>query len=121
MCKWLSFLSYESAQDVKFLGSQVDSLSTHFHVPFLEIDAQFWSLNFGERLCRSGASQCSSNARQQFSDCERFYHVIVRPGIQGKNLVLLRISDRDHDDGCAEAQSQLATSLQPAHFRHVYV
>src|SRR5580704_8464842 len=107
MCKRLSFLHYESAEDVKFPGSQVDSHSPRVHAPFLEIDAQFWSLNFGERLYRAGASQCSSNACQQFSDCEEFYDVIIRPGIQRENLVLLRISDSDHDDGCAEGQSHL--------------
>jgi len=80
MSKRISFLHNKSAQDVKFLGSQVDSLPAHVHAPFLEIDAQFWSLNFGEMLSRAGASQCSSNAGEQFSDCERFYNVIIRPG-----------------------------------------
>src|SRR5713101_2226457 len=99
----------------------MDSLSTRLNDSFLEIDGQFWSLNFGEWLSRAGASQRSPNARQQFSDCERFYDVVVRPRIQGNNLVVFRVADCHHDNGSFKGQSNLAAGLKSGHVRHVYI
>src|SRR5258708_35962347 len=121
MCKRLSLLNHKKTQYVEFFATQVDSLAADIDYSFLKIHAQFRSLDFGERLFRSGTSQRCSNARQQFSDCERFYDVIVRPRIQSDNLVMFRVADRHHDNGPFKRQSNLAASLKPTHVRHVYV
>jgi hypothetical protein len=84
-------LNYKKAQDVEFFRTQVDSLAAGVDRSFLKTHAQLRSLDFGKRLFRTGASQRRSNARQRFSDCERFYNVIVRPRIQRDNLVMFRV------------------------------
>src|SRR5260370_34124371 len=121
MCKRLSLLNHEKAQYVEFFWAQVDSLAADLDHPSLKIDLQFRSLDFGERLFGSGTSQRCSNARQQFSDCERFYDVIVRSRIQSDNLVMFRVADRHHDNRPFKRQSNLAASLKPTHVRHVYI
>src|SRR6478752_7395309 len=93
MRKRLSFLHHKCTQDIKFFWREVDPLTPHVHYPSLEIDAQFRSLNFRKGLTRVRASERSSNTCQQFAHGEGFYDVIIGPGIQGKNLVPLRISD----------------------------
>src|SRR5207248_3617575 len=112
MCKRLSLLNHKKTQHVEFFGTQVDSLAVDIDHPFLKIHAQFRGLDFGKRLFGSGASQRSSNARQQFSDCERFYDVVVRSRIQSDNLVMFRVADCHHDNGPFKGQSNFATSLK---------
>ncbi len=119
MRKRLPLLNDESAQDVEFLGSQVNSLATNVHDSSLEIDTQFRSLDLGKRLLRSEAPERGANARQQFSDGKRFYDVIVRPRIQGDDFVSFGVADRYHDDRPLVRQANLAAGLQPAHTGHV--
>src|ERR1700724_824586 len=121
MGKRLSFVNYESAQDVKFFGSQVDSLTTNVHDSSLEIDTQFRGIDFRKRFFGTETSQRGSNARQQFSHRKGFYDVIVRARIQCDNLVLFGVADRDHDNRALKGQSNLGASLEPAHDRHVYI
>src|ERR1700721_752346 len=99
MCKRLSLLSHKKTQYVEFFGTQMDSFAADIDDSLLKIHAQFRSLDFGKRLVGSGTSQCCSNARQEFSDGERFYDVIVRPRIQSDDLVMFRVADRHHDNG----------------------
>src|SRR5229473_3575350 len=117
----LPLLNDESAQDVEFFGSQVNSLTTNVHDSSLEIDTQFRTLDLRKRLLRREASEPGSNARQQFSDRKRFYDVIVRPRIQGDNFILFGVADRYHDYRSLIRQANLAAGLQPAHARHVYI
>src|SRR5260370_12246829 len=121
MCKRLSLLNHEKAQYVEFFWAQVDSLAADLDHPSLKIDLQFRSLDFGKRLVGSRPPQRCSNARQQFSDCERLYDVIVRPRIQSDNLVMFRVADRHHDNRPFKRQSNLSAILKPTHVRHVYV
>src|SRR6267143_2243484 len=121
MCKRLSLLNHKKTQYVEFFGAQVDSLAADIDDSFLKIHAQFRSLDFGKRLFGSGTSQRCLNARQQFSDRERFYDVIVRPRIQSDNLVMFRVADCHHDNGPFKGQSNLAASLKPTHTRHVHI
>ncbi len=60
------------------------------------------------------------SASQQFSDGERL-HNVVRPPIQGDDLVIFRTADRNHGSGSFKGQSNLAASLQPTHARHVHI
>lgn len=46
----LSLLNYERVQDVEFFWTQVDSVTADIDDSLLEINAQFWSLDFGEGL-----------------------------------------------------------------------
>src|ERR1700730_5310871 len=121
MCKRLSLLSHKKTQYAEFFGTQVDSFAANIDNSFLKIHVQFRSLDFGKRLFGSGTSQRCSNARQQFSDCEGFYDVIVRPRIESDDLVMFRVADRHHENGPFKRQSNLAASLKPGHVRHVYV
>src|SRR5690349_3274007 len=121
MCKRLSLSNHKKTQYVEFFGTQVDSLAADIDYLSLKMHAQFRGFDFGKRLFGSGASQRSSNARQQFSDCEGFYGVVVRPRIQSDNLVMFRVADCHHDNGPFKGQSNLATSLKPTHARHVHI
>src|SRR3984893_487344 len=121
MCKRLSLLNHKKTQYIEFFGTQVNSLAAHMDHSLLKIHAQFRSLDFGNRLFGSRTSQRCTNARQQFSDCERFYNVIVRPRIQSDDLVMFRVADRHHDNGPFKGRSNLAASLKPTHARHVHI
>src|SRR5260370_30445901 len=121
MCKRLSLLNHKKTQYFEFFGTQVDSLAADIDYSFLKIHAQCRSLDFRKRLFGSGTSQRCSNARQQFSDCERFYDVIVRPRIESNDLVMFRVADRHHDNGPFKGQSYLGASLKPTHARHVHI
>src|SRR5258708_20545225 len=61
MRKRLALLDDQSAQDVEFFGSQVNSLTANVHYSSLEIDTQFRSLDLRNRLLRSEASERRSN------------------------------------------------------------
>jgi hypothetical protein len=52
MRKRLPLLNDESAQDVEFFGSQVNSLAPNVHDSSLEIDTQFVSLDLRKQLLR---------------------------------------------------------------------
>jgi hypothetical protein len=60
------------------------------------------------------------SARQQFSDGERL-HNVVRPPIQGDDLVMFRAADRNHGSVPFKGQSNLAASLKPTHARRVHI
>lgn len=116
----LSLLNYERAQDVEFFWTQVDSVTADIDDSLLEINAQFWSLDFGEGRIGGGPSHCRPDACQQFTDGEGFCDIVIRPRIERENLVLLRVSDGDRDNRSTKGQSNLAANLKSAHARHVY-
>src|SRR6266436_2725734 len=68
MRKRLPLLNDESAQDVEFLGSQVNSLATNVHDSSLEIDTQFRSLDLWKRLLRGASSERGASACKQLSN-----------------------------------------------------
>ena len=121
MRKRFPLLSDEKSQNIEFFGTEMGALATHVDYPSLKIDTQLPAFELRKRLFRTGPSQGRSDACQEFAHCEGFYDVIVGPGIEGENLVLLRISDGDHDDRTSEGQSNLAACLQPAHAGHVHI
>src|SRR5258708_17377710 len=68
MRKRLPLLNHESAQDVEFFRSQVNSLTTNVHDSSLEIHPQFRTVDLRKRLPRRKAAPSVSNPRQQSSD-----------------------------------------------------
>jgi len=117
----LSLLNYERAQDVEFFRTQVDSVTADIDDSLLKVNAQFRSLDFGEGLIGGGPSHCRPDACQQFADSEGFYDIVIRPRIERENLILLRVSDGDHDNRPTERQSNFAADLESAHARHIYI
>src|SRR6266481_2985252 len=108
MRKRLPMLKDESAQEVEFFGSQVNSLTTDVHDSSLEIDTQFRRLDLWKRLLRGESSERGANACKQLSHRKGFYDVIVRAGIQGDNFILFGVADRYHDDRSFIQQANLA-------------
>jgi len=74
-----SLLNDQRAQDVEFFWTQVDSVTADIDDSLLKINAQFWSLDFGEGLIGGGPSHCRPDACQQFTDGEGFYDIVIRP------------------------------------------
>jgi hypothetical protein len=109
----LSLLNYERAQDVEFFWTQVDSVTADIDDSLLEINAQFWSLDFGEGLIGGGPSHCRPDACQQFTDGEGFYDIVIRPRVERENLVLLRVSDGDRDNRALKDNRILLQTSNP--------
>jgi hypothetical protein len=93
MRKCFPLLQDENTQNLKLLGTEVNSLTAHINEPFLEIDAEFRGLSFRERLARRRSPKSGSDAGEKFADCKRFHDVVVCSRIEGENLVLFGISD----------------------------
>jgi hypothetical protein len=91
----------------------VDLVTADIDDSLLKINAQFWSLDFGEGLIGGGPSHCRPDACQQFTDGEGFYDIVIRPRVERENLVLLRVSDGDRDNRALKDNRILLQTSNP--------
>jgi hypothetical protein len=119
--KRFPLLSDEKSQHIEFFGTEMDALTTHVHYSSPKIDTQLPAVEFRKRFFRTGPCKAARIRARSSPDGERFYYIVVGSGIESMNLVLLRISDGDHDDRPAEGRSNLAACLKPVHAGHVHI
>src|SRR5450755_4751768 len=116
-----SLLNHEKTQDVEFFWTQVNSLAAHLDSSFLEVDTEVRCFYFRKNFVGAESSEDRTNASQQLSHRERLDDVVIRPGVESKDLIPLRVADRQHDDGPFKEQTNLAAGFQTAHIWHVDV
>jgi hypothetical protein len=102
------------------VAGQPDFVASHNHAAGGEVDLQAAGFEQRRRGFRSQrrAAQPGTDARQQFLHAERLGHVIVGAGIQGADLVLFHIADRQDDDGQIPAGANRTAGFQAAHAGH---
>lgn len=120
MCNGLAFVTYQDSQDIELLGSQMHSLTANKYDSFFEINTQFREFDLCNQFIRTEAPQRSANPRAQFFHGKGFHNVIVCSRIERLHFVLLRTTDRQHDDRTVEGQTDFAAGFQPAHTRHIH-
>ena len=73
---------------------------------------------FVSTVTRSGvggdaAAQCGADAREEFVHAERFGDVVIGAGVESGDLLLLRVSRGQDEDGCGEPAPEAAHDVDP--------
>src|SRR6516165_1474679 len=121
MCNGLTLMAHENAEDIKFLGSQMDSLAADEDDSFFEINTQLRELYGRKWLLRMEPPQLRTNASPQFFDSEGFHDVVVGSRIESDDFVVFGAPDRRHNNGSVKGQSDLSKFIKPVHSGHVYI
>src|SRR3974390_3497868 len=121
MCNGLTLMAHENAEDIKFLGSQMDSLAADEDDSFFEINTQLREFDGRKLFLRMEPSQGRTNASPQFFDCEGFNDVVVCSRIESDNLVVFSVADRHHDNWPVKGQPDLFARIKPVHHGHIYI
>src|SRR5215472_16340916 len=121
MCKRLSLLHNQDAQNLKLLGAKVYPLAPNVDDPFFQIDTQFRSFHLRQWFVDRDTSKRCPDSSKELAYGKRLYNVIVRARIKRANLVLFGVAHRHHDDWPFEGQSNLAAGFEAAHAGHINV
>src|SRR5215472_15077504 len=81
MCKRLSLLHNQDAQNLKLLGAKVYPLAPNVDDPFFQIDTQFRSFHLRQWFVDRGTSKRCPDSSKELAYGKRLYNVIVRARI----------------------------------------
>jgi|SRR6516225_2403895 len=121
MCNGLTLMAHENAEDIKFLGSQMDSLAADEDDSFFEINTQLREFYGRKWLLRMEPPQRRTNASPQFFDSEGLHDVVVGSRIESNDFVVFGAPHRHHNNGSVKGQSDFSTCVKPVHSGYVYI
>src|SRR6202007_2572433 len=94
-------------EDVVLFGSEVRFAVAHRHQARFKINGQVLRYEGWECFSRGIPAKGRADARKQLFHAKWFDHVIVSARVQGRDLVSLRVSHRQHDDGRVRSSPNL--------------
>jgi hypothetical protein len=115
---------HQMVQEVELFRRQVNQLArlANQAASRIELNRADPDDSLGIHLESGGSPDRRPDARRQFPHAEWFGDVIVRAGIQSRDLIFLAVADREHDNSQAgETLAHLATRPDASDSRHVDV
>src|SRR5215468_9668352 len=90
-------------------------LAPNGHAPLSEVDREI----LGMKRCKSFSGRMSAergaNPRKQFFNAKGLGDIVVSAGVEGHDLVALRVANGEANDRGVRGAPKLATSLDTAH------
>src|SRR5450631_1839966 len=103
----------------EFFWRQMNWRTAHYDGAFVEIKAQIFRYQRTRMFLVGNAPKQRADTRKQFLNAERLDHVIIGARVKRPDLILLRASYREHDDGNFRTAANLPASLQSVQHRHI--
>ena len=115
-------VAHEVLQQVEFFQRHRHRLAIHRYRVALHIHAYAAALNNAvikliNLFHLRAAAQHRADASNQLTSGIRLGHVIIRAQLKANNLVNLRVTSRDHNDGNIRLSAQLAAHVRATHAR----